>query len=156
MLFASLAGNFHIRFRATGSEAILVCLQCVLGDAYRVANRTDDALSIVDEGLHLAASRQEGFREAELHRLKGVILLSQSNENSTEAEQCFYRGIEVARKQQSKSMELRISTDLGKMFKRQGKAKEARELVAPIYASFTEGFDTRDLEDAKSLLHSLN
>jgi predicted ATPase len=144
------------QFRATGSELFMTCYQCVLCEAYRTAHRFDDASKVAHAGLQFAENRGEGFREAELHRLKGLILLSQDNEDLTGAEEHFARALEVARNQQSRSMELRISTDLASLWHRQGKAKQARELLAPIYNWFTEGFNTPALKNAKALLDSLD
>jgi predicted ATPase len=109
-----------------------------LGDAYRMAGNYDAAART--EGP-ICREQAEGLREAELHRLKGLILLSQDNEDLTGAEEHFARALEVARIQQSRSMELRISTDYARLWQRQDKTKQARELLAPIYNWFTEGFN---------------
>jgi len=144
------------QFRATGADLFMTCFQCVLCEAYRTANRLDDAGKVANAGLQFAESQNEGFYEAELHRVKGVILLSQDNRNLAGAEEHFARALEVARNQQSRSMVLRISTDLARLWQRQGKTKQARELLAPIHDWFTEGFNTQDLMDAKALLDSLD
>src|SRR5262249_5288161 len=93
--------------------------------------------------------------EAELHRLKGELLLQQSSDNQAEAEACFQHAIRIAQSQQAKSWELRTATSLARLWQQQGKRAEARELLAPIYGWFTEGFDTADLREARALLGAL-
>jgi len=93
--------------------------------------------------------------EAETHRLKGELLLKQSDLNAAEAQHCFGRAIEMARKQSAKSWELRATTSLARLLAKQGKRDEARTMLAEIYGWFTEGFDTADLKDAKALLDQL-
>ena len=95
--------------------------------------------------------------EAELHRLKGEILLTQSDENQHlwEAEAAFQQALAVARSQQAKSWELRAAMSLARLWQQQGKRAEAHALLAPIYGWFTEGFDTADLQEAKALLDEL-
>ena len=98
----------------------------------------------------------ERFWEAELHRLKGELLLSRSRRRSMhEAEACFHHALDVARRQQAKSLELRAAMSLVGYGNSQGKRAEARDLLAQVYAWFTEGFDTADLQDAKALLGAL-
>ncbi len=95
------------------------------------------------------------YWDAELHRQKGVLLLSLSDGNSDEAEACFKQAIEIARGQSAKSFELRAATDLARLWQGEGKRTEARDLLAPVHDWFTEGFDTTDLKDAKALLDDL-
>ena len=90
-----------------------------------------------------------------MYRLKGALLLQQNSANQAEAETCFYHALEIARNQQAKSFELRTATSLARLWQRQGKRAEARELLAPVYGWFTEGFDTADLQEAKALLDAL-
>jgi predicted ATPase len=97
----------------------------------------------------------ERFYEAELHRLKGELLLQQNSDNHAEAETCFQQAITVAQNQQTKSFELRTATHLARLWQQQGKRQEAHDLLAPVYHWFTEGFDTADLQDAKALLNEL-
>ncbi|MDH3603185.1 MAG: hypothetical protein OEU26_26525, partial [Candidatus Tectomicrobia bacterium] len=93
--------------------------------------------------------------EAELHRLKGQLLLQQSSDNQTKAESCFHQAITIAQNQSAKSWELRAATSLAHLWQRQGKRQEAYDLVASVYGWFTEGFDTADLQDAKTLMNEL-
>ncbi len=107
----------------------------------------------------IADKNEEGCYEAELYRLKGELMLQsgvQSLESRVqEAEECFQQAIEIARRQQAKSLELRAVTSLAQLWQQQGKTTEARELLAPVYNWFTEGFDTKDLREAKVLLEEL-
>jgi predicted ATPase len=96
------------------------------------------------------------FYEAELHRLKGELLLQQSPDNTAEAEFCFHHALEISRAQQAKSWELRTATSLSHLWQSQGKRQDAYDLLAPVYDWFTEGFDTADLRDAKALLDELS
>jgi predicted ATPase len=96
----------------------------------------------------------ERFFEAELRRLRGELLLMQGDK--TEAEACFKHAIEVARRQQAKSWELRATTSLARLWRKQGKVDEARQALGEIHGWFTEGFDTADLIEAKKLLEELS
>ena len=116
----------------------------------------------MDEGLYLLAEAlavvdTTGGRdyEAESHRLHGELLLQQPAPDAPAAEACFQRALDVARRQQAKSLELRAATSLARLWQQQGKRAEARELLAPIYGWFTEGFDTADLQEAEVLLEEL-
>ena len=91
-----------------------------------------------------------------MHRLKGELLLAQDPSNAAQAEQSFRTAIEISRKQEAKSWELRATTSLARMLAEQGKRDEARAMLAEIYNWFTEGFDTADLKDAKALLGELS
>jgi predicted ATPase len=98
----------------------------------------------------------ERWWQAELHRLKGQLLLSLTADNATAAEASYKRAINVAQSQGAKSLELRAATSLSRLWHAQGKVESARELLTPIYAWFTEGFDTPDLKDARALLNKLS
>jgi predicted ATPase len=98
----------------------------------------------------------EAAHLAEVHRLKGEVLLLFPDDRRAEAEQAFERALEVSRAQQAKSWELRAATSLASLLQLQGKRSEARELLAPVYHWFTEGLDTKDLKQAKALLESLS
>ncbi len=93
--------------------------------------------------------------EAELHRLKGELLLSVSDGNGAEAETCFKKAIEIARGQSARSFELRAAMGLARLWQGEGKRSEARDLLALVYDWFTEGFDTVGLKEAKVLLDDL-
>lgn len=94
------------------------------------------------------------FYDAELYRLQGEIVLAADGAPS-DAEALFQRALEIARGQEARSFELRSATRLARLWQRQGKESQARDVLAPVYGWFTEGFDTRDLKDAKALLDEL-
>jgi predicted ATPase len=106
--------------------------------------------------LDLVDTTGERWWEAELHRLKGVLLLALSPADHAEAEICFHQALDIARRQQAKSLELRVTVSLSRLWQQQGKHTEARELLALVYGWFTEGFDTADLQDARGLLEELH
>src|SRR5262249_7727704 len=129
----------------------------LLAEGYRKAGQTGDGLAVVTEALEVIHKTGERFYEAELYRLKGQLTLQQSGVPSpqSEAETCFHKAIEIARHQQAKSLELRAVMSLSRLWQQQGKQDEARQLLAEIYHWFTEGFDTKDLQEAKALLEDL-
>ena len=93
--------------------------------------------------------------EPEVHRIAGEIALKSSKPHAAKAEAYFERALAVARQQQAKSWELRAVMSMARLWRDQGKPQQARELLAPVYGWFTEGFDTRDLKEAKALLEEL-
>jgi predicted ATPase len=99
---------------------------------------------------------EECYWEAEVHRLRGVLLLRQPGTPQAEAEPWLQRALDVARRQEAKSLELRAAMSLARLWQQQGKDAEAHELLTPIYSWFTEGFDTPDLREAKALLDALS
>jgi predicted ATPase len=111
------------------------------------------ALEAIAEAL--AASEESGARwwDAEIHRLKGMFLLSRDDPEASEA--CFAHSKKIAQRQNARSMDLRDSMSLARLWRDQGKVQQARELLAPVYGWFTEGFDTRDLKEAKAVLNDL-
>jgi predicted ATPase len=127
----------------------------LLAEAYRRTGQSFEGLNVVTEAL--AKVQQTGSRiyEAELYRIKGELLLNQTTPNAEETERCFREAIEVARRQQAKSLELRAAMSLSRLRQNQGKKEEARQMLAEIYGWFTEGFDTADLKEAKALLEGL-
>jgi class 3 adenylate cyclase/predicted ATPase len=139
------------------SGAVLEFPHCwaSLADAYRGAGRIDEGLQAVAEGLTQAQETSARFNEAELHRLKGELLLAGAVSGAEDAERCFRQAIEIARRQSAKSLELRATTSLSRLLQQQGKREEGRRLLAEVYAWFTEGFDTADLKDARALLDAL-
>jgi predicted ATPase len=127
----------------------------LLAEAYRESEQVEDGLNVLLEAIALVEDTGERYWEAEIYRLKGELLLQQSKDNQTEAESCYQNALEVSRHQQAKSLELRAATSLARLWQSQGKREEARELLEPVYGWFTEGFDTADLIDAKTLLDEL-
>jgi predicted ATPase len=141
-------------YRATGTAA-LPYYHSMLGDAYTQAGRFGQALCALDEGLAIAEKNDERWQEAELHRQKGELFLAESPDQVGAAEDCFRQAIDTARRQQSRSWELRATMSLARLWQRQGRRDEARAELAAIYGTFTEGFTTPDLVDAAALLNSL-
>jgi predicted ATPase len=123
--------------------------------AYAELGQADDARRCIDEAIDKAERSTEKWCEAELHRIAGEVDLKSREPDAAIAEGCFDRALAVARRQQTKSWELRAATSLARLWRDQGKAPQARELLAPIYGWFTEGFDTLDLREAKALLAEL-
>jgi hypothetical protein len=115
----------------------------------------DDALSTVSAALAIADQTGQRLSDAELHRLRGECCLHLEGHTEDEVEAAFRRGIEIAQEQDAKAFELRAVMSLARLWQTQGKRDEARELLKPVYDSFTEGFDTQDLKDAKALLEEL-
>jgi len=142
--------------RTMGVELTRPYFLCLLADACRETDRLDDGLSASTEALAVANEHENRSHEAEMHWLKGELLLKQNQANAPEAQRCFERAIEIARKQSAKSWELRATTSLAQLLARQGRRDEARTMLAEIYGWFTEGFDTADLKDAKALLDELS
>jgi predicted ATPase len=154
----------------------------LLAEAYRQAKQVQEGLSALNEALTLADKTGECYYEAELYRLKGELTLAQSeaslkrvtdksqtsqdqSEDSKsqslnpkvqeEAEACFRQAIAIAQKQQARSWELRATVSLARLWQQQGKSAEAHGMLSDIYHWFTEGFDTKDLQEAKALLEEL-
>jgi predicted ATPase len=125
-----------------------------VAEAYGKARQPEEGLSVVTEALARAARTGAGYYEAELHRIKGE-LLRQTVPDEEEAEGRFQKALEIARGQSAKSLELRAAMSLSRLWQRQGKKAEARQLLGEIYGWFTEGFDTADLKQAKALLEEL-
>jgi tetratricopeptide (TPR) repeat protein len=143
----------------TGSQAGAPVLIQLLATVQQAAGQSAEALATLEMALAVSAQTGQPFHDAELNRLKGEITLIESGESSGErediAETCFRRALEIARRQEAKSLELRAATSLARLWQHQGKRDAACALLAPVYGWFTEGFDTRDLKDAKALLEEL-
>jgi class 3 adenylate cyclase/predicted ATPase len=147
--------------RATGAEVSRTYYLTLLAAAYEQVGQAEEGVKVLDEALAFVSESEERYYEAELYRLRGELTLAQSGvqrlESSVqkEAEEYFLKAIEVARHQSAKSLELRAVMSLSRLWQSQGKKDEARQLVAEIYGWFTEGFDTKDLQEAKALLDEL-
>ncbi|MCZ6872001.1 MAG: AAA family ATPase [bacterium] len=142
-------------WRDTGAELFRPYWLALLVEAHTSMGQTEERLAMLTEALATAERTGERWWAAELHRLKGELLLSQSSEHRVEAEGCFHQALDIARSQQAKSLELRAATSLARLWQQQGKRQDAHDLLAPVYGWFTEGFDTADLQDAKALLDEL-
>jgi predicted ATPase len=163
-------------WRAIGTEVARPGFLASLAEAYGKTGQAGEGLTILAEALATVNRTGERFYEAELYRLKGELTLQQESQKAkvkeqkskiaeprslnpdpqVEAEACFLKAIEIARKQQAKSLELRAVTSLARLWQRQGKRDEAHQLLFEIYNWFTEGFDTKDLQEARALLHELS
>jgi predicted ATPase len=142
---------------ASGSERQRPYHLALLAEAYGSMGQPAEGLSLLAEALATVDRTGARVWEAELHRLQGELLLAQACERQQmqEAEACFHQALAEARRQQAKSLELRAALSLSRLWQQQGKRADARELLAPIYSWFTEGFDTPDLQEAKALLEDL-
>ena len=127
----------------------------LMAEACKTTGKAVDGLNQVDEALARTEQTEGREFEAELHRMKGELLLTQSVTDEEQAEACFRKALSVARGQSAKSLELRAAMSLSRHWQRQGKKTEARQLLSEIYGWFTEGFDTADLKRANLLLHEL-
>jgi predicted ATPase len=126
-----------------------------LARAYADLGQFDDAWRCSSEAMAAIKTSKERWCEAEAHRIAGEIALKSPEPDTAKAEAYFDRALAVARAQQAKSWELRASMSLARLWRDQGKVQQARELLAPVYGWFTEGFETRDLKEAKALLEEL-
>ena len=140
----------------TGALLALPYYLALLAEVYETANRPDEGLAAVHEALNIVDKTGERWFEAELYRLTGELLLKQSVPDVTQAEAAFQQALDIARSQQAKSWELRAAMSLSRLWQQQGKRRDAYDLLAPVYTWFTEGFDTADLIEAKSLLDELS
>jgi predicted ATPase len=143
-------------YQATGAELGRPSFLVLLAEVYGKRGQVEEGLTVLAEALAIVHKTGERFYEAELYRLKGEFLLALSVENQAEAEACCHKAIDLAQRQSAKSLELRAAMSLSRLWQCQGKRDEARELLAPIYGWFTEGFDTADLQEANALLEELS
>ena len=163
-----------------GAEILRPNLLALLADACRRGGQIEAGLGALEEALVTAEQHAERFYEAELHRLKGELLLRKWREAGTnlpqrdhqqshaasgettgraplqrEAEACFQSALDIARRQGAKLLELRAALSLSRLWQQQGKRAAARQLLAEVYGWFTEGFETADLQEAQALLEDL-
>lgn len=159
-------------WRATGAELWRPHYLALLAEACGKGGQAEEGLNVVAEALAFVDKTGERVHEAELYRLKGALTLQKFQVSSSkfqvtepqplnpdpqgEAEVCFLKAIEIAQRQQAKSLELRAGMSLSRLWQQQGKQKEAHETLAGIYGWFTEGFDTKDLQEAKTIIDDLS
>jgi len=141
-------------YRGTGAELALPYYLSMLVDGCTQTGRFAEARVALNEALTLVEKNDERFQEAELHRLKGELLLAESSDQ-TAAEQCFRRAVETAQRQQSKAWELRATTSLARLWQKQGRREEAFRALSTVRGVFTAGFTMPDLVDAETLLENL-
>jgi predicted ATPase len=158
--------------RAMGAELAGPTYLALLAEAYGKVGEAEQGLGAIVDALAQVEQTGERWYEAELYRLKGELTLAQSKVQSLkskvtdprplapdpqgEAEACFLTAIEIAQKQQAKSLELRAATSLARLWQQPGKREEAHQMLSEIYGWFTEGFDTKDLQEAQALLGELS
>jgi predicted ATPase len=149
----SLLRSASAAFRANGAESWTPYYTSLLAGACEIAGQVEEAAILLDNALQIAEKTGERWFAAELNRRKGQLLLRQGHSES--AEELYRKALSIAEEQQAKLWELRAATSLARLHRDQGRRGEARDLLAPVYGSFTEGFDTADLKDAKRLLDEL-
>ena len=143
-------------WRSTGAKGWVPFWLSHLTKGYAELGKFDDAWRCIGEAMVAVETTKETWAEAEVHRVAGEISLMSPAPNAVKAEAYFERALTVARKQQSKSWELRAAVSMARLWREQGKPHQARELLAPFYGWFTEGLDTLDLKEAKVLLNELD
>ena len=148
--------------RATGSGVGWTAALTMLAEAYGKVGQVEEGLTALAEALAFVDKTEERVWEAELYRLRGELTLQQFKVQSSrfkieeEAEACFLKAIEISKKQQAKSLELRAATSLARLWQQQGKQEAAHKLLSDVYNWFTEGFDTKDLREARTLIEELS
>jgi class 3 adenylate cyclase/predicted ATPase len=142
-------------WRLTGASLYGPSWLSVLASARAELGQYDEAWRCIEEALTEIETSKERWSEAEVNRIAGEIALKSPGANAAKAVAHFERALSVARQQQAKSWELRGAMSLARLWRDQGKVQQARELLAPVYGWFTDGFDTSDLKDAKALLGEL-
>jgi predicted ATPase len=143
---------------ATGAELLRPWWLFLIAEACERAGAARQGLELLDEAERAMERSHERYWEAEIHRLRGQLLLATrvfDDEVSRSPEECFVRALEVARRQDARSLELRAAVSLSRLFRSEARDSEARELLAPIYQWFSEGFDTPDLREAAVLMTEL-
>jgi predicted ATPase len=142
-------------YRSTAATLFVPLPQSYLARAYADLENFDDAWRCIVEAMTAVETTKERWFEAEINRIAGEIALLLPEPDAAKAEAYFDRALAVAHQQKAKSWELRAAMSLARLWRDRGKVSEARELLAPVYGWFTEGFDTRDLKEAKALLKEL-
>jgi class 3 adenylate cyclase/predicted ATPase len=144
-----------VAWRAASAEVLRPLWLALSAEALMAGGDPEAGMRALDEALALVSKTGERWYESELLRLRGEMLLALSGEAHTQAQAVFDRALEIAREQKAKSWELKIATSVSRLWQGQGRQDEAKELLAPVYRWFTEGFDTRDLQAARELLEAL-
>jgi predicted ATPase len=159
-------------YTASATEINMPFYLAWLARGYAGAGQVEEGLAAVAEALRLVEKNDERFYEAEAYRIKGELTLQKFHvpgskfqatdpqsltlDLQNEAEACFLKAIKIAQRQHAKSLELRAVMSLARLWQSQGKTAEARQMLAEIYGWFTEGFDTKDLQEAKALIKALS
>ncbi|MGH9195099.1 MAG: ATP-binding protein, partial [Acidimicrobiia bacterium] len=127
----------------------------LLAEIYLRQERLSEGLAVIEDAQKMAVTQGELFWQAELFRLKGEFLLGQTDQSLNESAQCFCKALEIARSQNAKMLELRAATSLARLWKKLNKLDDAKSILNSVYSGFTEGFGSRDLLEAKTLLEQL-
>jgi class 3 adenylate cyclase/predicted ATPase len=143
-------------WRSTGATVWMPLFLSYLAKAHAALDQFEDAWRCIDGALTAVETTKERWYEADIHRTAGELALLSPQPDATKAEVCFERALAVARKQRAKSWELRAAMSMARLWHKQGKREQARDLLAPVYGWFTEGFQTLDLKEAKALLGELH
>jgi predicted ATPase len=149
----SLLRSGSAAYRASGAELLVPHYIALLAAACEIAGQIDEGLSLIDEALQVVERTGEHWFAAELNRHKGQLLLRQGHDEA--AEGLYRKALSIAQEQEAKIWELRAAVSLARLRAAQGRHTQARELLTPVYSWFTEGFDTPDLKEAKTLLDDL-
>jgi predicted ATPase len=149
----SLLRSGSAAYRATGAETWTPHFHALLASACETAGQMEEAVTLLDDALQIVETTGERWFAAELFRQKGRLLLRQGH--SETAEELYRKALSIAQQQEAKLWELRAAVSLARLRRDQGRHAEARDLLAPVYRWFTEGFDTPDLKEAKALLDDL-
>ena len=149
----SLLRSGSTAYRATGAEVWMPYHIALLARACEIAGQIEEAVTLLDDALQIVERTGERWFAAELNRHKGQLLLRQGH--SEAAEELYRKALSIAEEQGAKLWELRAAVSLARLRRDQGRRAEARDLLAPVYGWFTEGFDTADLKEAKALLDEL-
>lgn len=139
-------------YSETGAQLVRPYFLCTVVDSHLTAGNTRDGLDLVSTAITEADQTEEKWFEPELKRLKGELLLKENPEKTAPAEECFQQALEQARTQDSRSLELRSAVSLGRLLRSQNNHQKAKQIIEPIYSSFTEGFETTDLAEARTFL----
>jgi predicted ATPase len=147
-------------YLATGAALQCPSILVLLAETYGKRGQIVDGLAVIEEALTVVEKTGERFYEAEVYRIKGELTFLSTvhgpkSQVEKEAEEHFHKAIEIARRQQAKSLELRAATSLARVWQQQGKSTEAHRMLSEIYNWYTEGFDTKDLQEAKALIEAL-
>lgn len=145
----SLAG-----WQGAGSTLLIPYFNALLAEGYWQTGQVELGIQVIDQGLHILNSTGERTHEAELYRLRGEMMRSQDHDEA-EIEHQFQQALAIAREQEAKSLELRATMSLSRLWQQQGRRAEAYEQLSKIYGWFTEGFNTADLRETHAILKEL-
>jgi predicted ATPase len=146
----------YTKYRSTGSTLWTPFWLVHLARAHIELGQFAEAWRCINDAMTAVETTKETWFQAEVHRVAGEIALALPDQDALKAESHLKQALAVASQQKAKSWELRAATSLARLWRSQGKVQQARELLAPVYGWFTEGFDTRDLKEAKALLEKLS